>query len=337
MTEKTYGGITPHTVKNQPSMKSSNSAFAQKQKKEISENEESYGSADINMQKLKQAGEIAKKVKIFAKEIIKPGVLLVEIAEKIDNKILELGGRSAFPVNLSINEIAAHSTPSFNDTEKASGLLKVDIGVQIDGYVADTAFSLDLDNSEENKRLIESAELALKAGVETINYNTELMKIGKAIEDAIKSKGFQPIINLSGHSINQYDLHSGITIPNYNNYQTYNLEEGTYAIEPFSTSGHGKVKDGKPSGIYHLENDIQVRDAFAREVLAYIKEEFSTLPFCSRWLVKKFGSRALIALKRLEEANILHHYPQLIEIDRKPVAQAEHTVIITKKEKIVTT
>ncbi|MBU0907022.1 MAG: type II methionyl aminopeptidase [Nanoarchaeota archaeon] len=333
MTEKTYGGITPHTIEDAPSAKNQTEAFSQKQKRENPEDEPS----NLDIGKLKQAGEISKKVKLFAREIIKPGVSLLEIANKIDAKIEELGGKPAFPINLSINEIAAHSTPAFNDTEKAHGLLKVDIGVHVDGYVADTAFSLDLENSEENKKLIEAAELALKSAIDKTQFNSELKEIGKAIEDAIKSLGFQPIINLSGHSINQYDLHAGVTIPNYDNNQTYKLKEGTYAIEPFATSGHGKVRDGKLSGIYHLENDVQVRDSFAREVLAYIKEEFSTLPFCSRWLVKKFGSRALIALKRLEEAHILHQYAQLVEIDRKPVAQAEHTIILTKSEKIVTT
>jgi methionyl aminopeptidase len=333
MTEKTYGGVTPHAVKNIPLPKSSSSVFSSKQKKEIGEND----AEDFDLDKLKKAGEIAKKVKDFARGIIKKDVLLLEIANKIDAKIIELGGKSAFPVNLSINEIAAHSTPSFNDTEKAHGLLKVDVGVQVDGFVADTAFSLDLENSEENKKLIEAAELALNAGVKAAGYESELASIGKAIEDAIKAKGFWPIINLSGHSINRYDLHSGITIPNYDNHQDYGLEEGAYAIEPFATSGHGKVRDGRPSGIYHFENDVQVRDSFAREVLGYIKEEYQTLPFCSRWLVKKFGTRALIALKRLEEAHILHHYAQLVEIDKKPVAQAEHTIVITEKGKIVTT
>ncbi|MBU1052123.1 MAG: type II methionyl aminopeptidase [Nanoarchaeota archaeon] len=290
------------------------------------------------IEKLKKAGDIAKKVKVFAREIICKDIPLLEIAEKIDAKILELGGKPAFPINLSINEIAAHSTPSHNDDQKAHGLLKIDIGVHIDGFVADTAFSLDLENNEENKQLIEAAESALESGIKATDYHTELREIGKAIENTIKSRGFQPIINLSGHSIDQYDLHSGITIPNYDNLKEYNLEEGVYAIEPFSTSGHGKVRDGKPSGIYHLEpGSGQVRDPFAREVLNYIKEKYQTLPFCSRWLVKKLSTRALIALKRLEEANIIHQYLQLVEINRKPVAQAEHTLVLTKNEKIVTT
>lgn len=289
------------------------------------------------IEKLMQAGEIAKKAKSLAREIAKPQTPLIEIANRIDDKIAELGGKPAFPINLSINEIAAHATPSFNDQTLAQGLLKIDIGVHIDGWVADTAFSLDLENSEENKKIIEAAESGLTAGIKSANYHGELKDIGGSIEKAIKERGFQPIVNLSGHSIEQFDLHSGITIPNYDNNQAYKLEEGIYAIEPFATSGAGRVKDGKPSGIYHLESEGQVRDSFAREVLAHIKEEYSTLPFCSRWLVKKFGSRALIALKRLEEANILHHYPQLVETDRKPVAQAEHTVILTDKEKIITT
>lgn len=289
------------------------------------------------IKKLKQAGIIAKEVKEFAKVFIKPGMPLLEIASKIESKILELGGKPAFPVNLSINEVAAHSTPRHDDKEIAQGLLKVDIGVHIDGFIADTAFSLDLENKDENKKLIEAAELALERAIKRISTGVALKDIGKEIQQAILSYNFQPIRNLSGHSLDPYDLHSGITIPNTDNNVGHELEAGAYAIEPFATSGVGQVFDGKRSGIYHVEGEGQVRDSFAREVLKYIKEEYKTLPFCSRWLVKKFGSRALIALKRMEEALILHQYCQLIEKDRKPVAQAEHTVILTEEGKVVTT
>jgi len=289
------------------------------------------------IQKLKKAGEIVRQVKAFARSFIKKDMPLLEIAEKIEAKIKELGGEPAFPVNLSINEIAAHSTPSHNDEAKASGLLKVDCGCHISGFIADSAFSIDLENSEENKTLIETAEAALIKALEKIKLGTQLSEIGKAVEQTAKSKNLQPIINLSGHSISHYELHSGLTIPNYDNSQTLELEEGVYAIEPFITSGTGKVRDGRPSGIYSVEKDGQVRDAFAREVLEYIVETYKTLPFCSRWLVKKFGTRALIAMKRIEDAGIVHHYSQLVEQMKKPVAQAEHTVILTKEEKIITT
>lgn len=286
---------------------------------------------------IKLAGEIAKKVVDYAKSIIKPKMPLIEIANKVDAKIEELKAKPAFPINLSINEIAAHNTPSWNDETLASGLLKVDIGVQINGWTADTAFSLDLDNNEENKKLIKAAELAVKAGTDKIALGIKVNEIGKDIEKAIKSQGFNPIINLSGHSITQYDLHAGITIPNVDNSQLFALEEGVYAIEPFATNGLGSVKDGKPSGIYKLEREGNVRDNFAREVLQFIVDEYQTLPFCSRWIYKKFGSRGLLALRLIEQAGVLHHYSQLVESGKGKVAQAEHTVLLLQKEKVITT
>jgi methionyl aminopeptidase len=286
---------------------------------------------------LKKAGAIAKQAVEYAKELIKPNMPLLEIAEKIEEKITELGGKLAFPVNLSIDEAAAHCTPEWNDHRLAKGLLKVDLGAQVDGYIADTAFSLDLENSEENKKLIEAAETAVQKAIEKIDMEISLREIGKVIEKSIASKGFQPIRNLSGHSLSRYELHSGITIPNYDNTKEEEISEGAYAIEPFSTTGLGSVRDGKPSGIYIVKKETNVREAFARTVLAFILKEYKTLPFCARWIYKNFGSRSLLSLRRLEEAGALHQYPQLIERGAGKVAQAEHTAIITIKEKIITT
>ncbi len=339
MTEKTYGGESsapkPKTIPKSLSkvaIKKIPQIPKKKTEEDILQNEEKF-----NLEKSKRAGEIVREAKKFAREIIISGMPLLEIAEKIEDKIIELGGKPAFPVNLSINEVAAHYTPSFNDETKAHGLLKVDIGAHIDGFIADSAFSIDLENSEENKKLIGSAQKALDGAIAILSTKTKLKEIGAEIEKIIKAEGFQPVINLSGHSIDLYDLHSGLTIPNYDNHQEIEIGEGLFAIEPFATLGVGRVKDGKPSGIYHLEKEGQVRDPFAREILNYIKKEYQTLPFCSRWLVKKFGTRALIALKRIEEAGLLHHYAQLVEESKKKVAQAEHTIILTKKEKIITT
>lgn len=291
----------------------------------------------LDIDKLKKAGKIASEVKSYAKSFIVKGMPLLEIAEKIEEKIRELGGAPAFPVNLSINEIAAHSTPTWNDLGIVHGLVKVDIGVHIDGWVADTAITLDLENSEENKKLIEAAEQALQEAVSLAHLKVQLKEIGAAIENKIKSFNLLPVQNLSGHSIEQWNLHAGITVPNFANAQNKSLTEGVFAIEPFSTTGFGSVRDGKKSGIYSVQKEGNVRDTFAREVLAFIQEHYQTLPFCSRWLHKKFGSRALLALQRLEEAGLLHHYAQLIEINKGKVAQAEHTLIITEKETIVTT
>jgi len=291
----------------------------------------------MDKNKIIKAGEIAKQVKNYAKTIVKKGVPLLEIAEKIESKIIELGGKLAFPCNLSINEIAAHYTPAHDDKTLAEGLIKIDFGVHINGWTADTAFSLDLENSELNKKLINTSKNALDAAAKAIKKGVTTSKIGGEIEKTIEKEGFTPIINLSGHEMQQYYLHAGLTVPNIEDHRADIIEEGLYAVEPFATNGGGKVHDGKPSGIYMLENDKSPRSPTAREVLNFIIKEYKTLPFCSRWLVKKFGSKAIIGLRELERNGNLHHFAQLVETQGSLVAQSENTFLVEKDKVTVTT
>lgn len=292
----------------------------------------------MEKEKVILAGEIAQEVKKYIAPFVKKGTSLLDIAEKIERKIVELGGKPAFPTNLSINEIAAHSTPHHDDETLAHGLIKVDLGVHIDGYISDTSFSVDLENSEQNKKLIEASKKALEEAKKTIENKTSTNKIGKIVQETIESYGFSPIINLSGHQIERYDLHAGISIPNIDDNRTTKIIPGLYAIEPFATNGSGKVKDGKPSGIYSLIDYKNIRNPNAREILEYIAEEYNQLPFCSRWLVKQFGTKALVALNQLEQNGNLHQYPQLIESGKGIVSQAEDTILIEENgKKTVTT
>lgn len=284
-----------------------------------------------------KAGKITSQVKAYARTIVKKGIPLLEIAEKIESKIIELGGKPAFPVNLSVNEIAAHYTPSHEDKTLAHGLLKVDFGVHIDGWAADNSFSVDLDNKEENRKLIEAAEGALKKAIDLARVNISTDEIGAAINKTIESHNSSPIINLSGHSMEQYDLHAGITIPNVNDGRNVKLKEGLYAIEPFATNGSGKVRDGKPSGIYYLKEMKKPRSSTARDVLNFIEKEYNKLPFCLRWIVKKLGSRSLFALNELEANGNLHQFAQLVEVSGRNVSQAEQTILLEKDKVIVTT
>ena len=278
--------------------------------------------------KILKAGKIAQELRRYAREIVVKGKSLFEIAALIDDKIEKLGAKPAFPVNLSINEIAAHYTPSFGDEFVAHGLIKVDIGISVDGYIADTAFSLDLENDSENKKLIGAAEDAVEASVKEFGIGKDLTSIGGKISEAISKKGFTSIVNLSGHSIERFVVHAGWTVPNYDSGQTDVLEEGLYATEPFATNGHGRVRDGGKSGIFRIDGEGNVRDRFARDVLAWIMDEYKTLPFAGRWVHKKFGARGMLAMRQLEAAGILYQYPQLIETSGGKVAQAEHTVLL---------
>lgn len=283
------------------------------------------------LEKWMYAGKIAAQVLNHAKNLVKPGVSLLEVSEQVEKKIHELGAKSAFPINLSINEIAAHSSPAYNDTEKAQGLLKIDLGVNVDGYISDTALTVDLTPEKKYKKLIEASEEALHNAIKIIKPGVTLGEIGKAIQKTINDKGFAPIVNLSGHELKQWNLHAGLTIPNYDNESDITLKEGMIlAIEPFATTGQGIVQDGKPSGIYKFEEKHNTRDMESRKILDFVEQEFHELPFSSRWLVKKFGSRALLSLRLLEQANALHHFKQLIEKTKAPVSQAEHTILVTK-------
>jgi methionyl aminopeptidase len=159
----------------------------------------------------------------------------------------------------------------------------------------------------------------------------ELGEIGKKIQETISSYGFAPIINLSGHELKQFNLHSGLTVPNYDNGNKTKLKEGqVLAIEPFATTGQGIVQDGRESGIYKFQEKHNTRDMFARQVLDYIEQEYHELPFSGRWIIKKFGTRSLFSLRALEQVSSLHHFKQLVEKTKMPVSQAEATVLVTK-------
>lgn len=291
----------------------------------------------MDKEKIIQAGKIASQVKKWIKPQIKKGVPLLEIAEKIEAKIVELGGKPAFPTNLSIDNIAAHYTPSHDDKTLAHGLLKVDFGVHVDGWISDTAFSLDLENSEVNRKLIEASEKALGNAIKVAKKDISINEIGKVIQEIIESYNFSPVINLSGHEMKDYDLHAGLTIPNIDNKKSDKLKEGLYAIEPFATTGSGRVHDGKPSGIYMLVDERNVRNSEARKILNFIIEDYKNLPFCSRWLVKKFGTKALFALRQLENNGNLHQFAQLVEKSGSKVSQAEDTILVEEEGVIVTT
>ncbi|MBU2616493.1 MAG: type II methionyl aminopeptidase [Nanoarchaeota archaeon] len=291
----------------------------------------------MNTEKIIKAGKIASEVRAYAKKIVEKGMPLLEIAENIEGKIVELGGKPAFPVNLSINNIAAHYTPEHDDKTLAHGLLKVDFGVHVNGWIADTAFSVDLENSEENKKLIEASEKALDSALTLIKNGVSTSEIGESISKKIESLGFSPVMNLSGHEMDEYELHTGISIPNVNDGKSIEIKSGLYAVEPFATNGSGRVKDGRPSGIYELISNRNVRNSIAREILEFIEKEYYNLPFCSRWIIKKFGTKAIFGLRQLEESGNLHQFNQLIEISGSKVSQAEHTILVEKKDvKIVT-
>jgi len=289
------------------------------------------------IEKYKQAGLIAQKIRAFVREYIKPGMPIVEIAKTIQEEIEKLGAIAAFPPTLSIDDMAAHYHPSPDESTLSSGILKVDFGVSVDGYIADTALSLDLTEDNKHKELIKASEEALANVLKLLESNPTLHEIGQTVQRTIQDLGFSPITNLSGHSLDQYNVHAGVTIPNYGNNNENKLEPGAYAIEPFATTGEGKIQSGPPGNIYEIINNKTPRSPKAREILKYIKKKYNSLPFSLTEIQDKFGRMSKLALNELEQQEIIHSHNGLIEKSKGFVSQAEHTVIITDDREIIVT
>ncbi len=290
------------------------------------------------LEKYKKAGKIHQEMKAFARKQVKEGTKALDLAEKIEKMIKEKGAGIAFPVNISVNDIAAHYAPDVDDTLtfQKGDLVKVDIGVHIDGYIADSAFSVCI--GEKSHPLIKAAEDAVDQFIKNIRPGKTVEEMSGLIEEVVTSHDVNPIRNLAGHSVDQYVQHGGLSIPNGKIPSQQKIEEGTVlGMEVFTTTGEGWVKESSPTLIYMFRQPKPVRLRESRKILELIEKEFKTLPFARRWL-KDVGSpvRLQLALRELVNRGVLKEYAPLREKSNGLVAQAEETVIVLDKP-IVTT
>ncbi len=286
------------------------------------------------------AGEIAAKVREEARDLVEEGMPLVELCSKVEEMIRKLGARPAFPCNVSVNEVAAHYTspPGDESVIPPGAVVKVDIGVHVDGYIADTAVTVCLDPSKEG--LARAAEAALRAALEKVRPNVRISHISSAIEKAVRARGFKPISNLTGHSLDRYTIHAGTSIPNVSFLGLEKLKPGNaYAIEPFVTEGWaaGVVVERWPATIFRLLKP-SAKGKKPRELARRIYENFRTLPFAERWLWEVVPrSRYESVWRELMAQKVVMGYPVFVEKSGGLVAQFEHTVLVLEKECIVTT
>jgi methionyl aminopeptidase len=285
--------------------------------------------------KFQLSGRILRETREEIKRFVCEDMPIIDICEKAESLIREKGGKPAFPCNVSINEIAAHYTSPPNDVKRIpeKSIVKVDIGAHVDGYVADTAVTVCF--NPEYDSLVETAEIALKKAIENIGPGTSTSKLGEIIERTIKARGFKPISNLTGHSVGRYLIHAGTSLPNVSQLLSSKIKlGGVYAIEPFVTvsSAKGKVENEEETTIFRLVKSRSLKNSYARQLLKYVEDSFRTLPFAERWLQgavpKEHYNEAFLEL--LSSKSIMH-YPVFVEASRKPVAQAEHTVLIVEE------
>ena len=281
-----------------------------------------------------KAGKISAEVLNYGKSLIKKGNSLLDATEKIESEIFKLGGKPAFPVQISCNDIAAHFCVEEDDKNIFDEqMVSLDLGVHVDGAIGDNAYTIDL--SGKFKDLVKAAQEALGEALKIINVGAELRQIGKAINDTILSYGYNPVRNLSGHGLDLYNIHTKPIIPNIDNGDKTLLKKGMiFAVEPFATNGSGVVFESGLATVFMLERKKPVRSPITREVLREI-ESYERLPFAKRWLTRKFGAKANFALRELTQLGLLHQFPPLVEVNKGIVSQAEHSVLIDDEGEVI--
>ena len=288
-----------------------------------------------------KAGKIAGEVRENVRKKNWIGSTLAEICEYVESEIIKRGAKCAFPVNTSVNEVAAHYTAEPNDPKTVSDtdLVKIDLGAQINGYIADTAVTVNYDTQYDS--LVQAAENALQSAMSMIKVGVKSKDVGRKIQNTIMDMGFKPIANLSGHSLDQYTIHAGKTVPNMWTIGSFSFSENeAFACEPFVTTKNalGFVRNGKIKNIFALASRKMTKDNEADKLLEYIWNNFNMLPFALRWIVKEWEEKeARKILDFLIKKKVVKAYAILVEANGKTVAQAEHTFIPTQTGVTVTT
>jgi methionyl aminopeptidase len=265
--------------------------------------------------------------------MIEIGGSIRDVVVEIEEMVQRTGAGLAFPLNLSLNEDAAHDTASPDDERVfAQGdVVKLDLGVHIDGYIADTATTVDLG---DHGLLLEASQSALESAIRLVKPGVMVRDLGGAIQKEIETRGFHPIFNLTGHGLARYTIHTPPTIPNFFAPGGGRLEPGmVFAIEPFATTGSGRVSDKARVEIFSQVGIKPVRLSPARKMLDIVRERRG-MPFARRWIpVEKLD----FALTTLVSQGVLRAYPVLADIPGSVVSQHEHTLIVTEDGCLVTT
>ncbi len=293
----------------------------------------------ILLQKCTPAGKIASQVRReAAAKLAVPGTSFLQTMDYAEKRILELGGQIAW-AQMAVNDVAAHFCPAEEDTQvsQEGDIIKVDVGVHQDGYIADNAMTVVVGKAQEYRDMVKAAQNALKAAIKLVRPGTQLWELGEAQSSEAEALGFKIVRNLSGHNLEPYIVHGGITIPSYNTKDKTELQEGwQIAIEPFVTDGDGLIRNKGDATIFMVEKEKGVRSPYARKILEEVRPQ-NGLPFTTRWLTRKLGRGATaLGLRELQQQGIVRPYPPLAEVAGGMVTQFEHSMIVQDKPIVYT-
>jgi methionyl aminopeptidase len=207
--------------------------------------------------------------------------------------------------------------------------VKIDLGVHIDGYIVDTATTIDVDGTLEG--FVAATDDALAEAIAMIEPGVNLGDVGRNIERIIKQYGLKTIKNLSGHSIKRYRLHAGKVVPNTKKRTSDVVEVGDcLAIEPYASTGTGMVKD--TDFVYIMQNTGKEvgLDGTAEKLRVFLYDRYGPMPFSPRWIGATKGVDIVEALKELLRVKAIQGIPVQVERKARPVSQSEHTIFVSE-------
>lgn len=283
------------------------------------------------VRKYKDSGRALRAALRRAIDAAHPGMKVIELCNLVEETVKEYGAEPAFPTNIGINEVAAHYTALIGDelTIPSNSIVKIDAGAHIDGYITDAAVTVYFNDAFS--MMARAAKAALGNAIDNFKPGTQMGRVGAIIEKTIRSYGYRPIENLTGHLIRRYLLHAGVSVPNIEAETGEKVMPGeTYAIEPFVTNGKGHVVDGKTITIYRVERvAVKKLGKELEEAAELIYSRFNSLPFTPRWLQGDFRDSTMPIINQLMRRGALYGYATLIEGGKGYVAQFEDTVLVT--------
>ncbi len=286
---------------------------------------------------LLRAGRISREARERAFGLVSEGVLLLDVAEEVEDLMRKKGARPAFPTCISIDHIAAHYSPTHDDPLRfrRGNVVKLDLGAQLEGWIADTAVTVEV-GTRNWTDLLRASELALQTAIEAVHAGVSTRALGEGIQRAIEAHGYRPVRNLTGHTIERYLLHAGKSVPNIaHGHDTLHAGE-VVAIEPFASSGAGEVNGRRTGNIYRVLKTKPLKQAEMNDFLQILSGEFKTLPFAERW-AHRLDSHAPALLNALVRIGAVMTYPALLDLGGGIVSQTEHTMIVGATGAEVTT
>ena len=285
---------------------------------------------DHALESFRRAGRVAAECREWAREHIRPGVRIRDVLETIEDMIRERGGQPGFPAQSSRNSIAAHycSSPTDETTYEEGDCVKVDLGVHFDGYIADTATTVDLSTDERWTPLIRASSDALAAAISTVGDRVPVADVGAAIERTITAAGFEPVRNLTGHGLARWKVHTAPQIPNYAERGGGSFKSGmVIAIEPFACNGRGYIRERGKAEVFMMVRPPRKAKGLDKDVLSAI-QSWRGLPIARRYFTEFDEREVEDTIGKLARQGSLMRYPPLCEEDGVMVAQTEHSLYV---------